>query len=385
MEEQNLTDDFRLLCSKIKDRSLFSSDITQDEVCVIDDSLCEKTSELIFVLPVSDIKFIIDFIEQKNGYSFFASSVQNFFELEASDAIIFFEEKKVDLYKMLNKKVRELGYQELRFALALADYYYYINDDESKKYYQMVFENGLPVKMKGYFDHLNNYLSLIENPLEELNIMLLKDYDLSESELHNLDYLYTLIKKAKLMGKENENYLHILKECELFARQLKSEVENDRKQRNIKNYDSDEERAYCEVLALLLEYYVFIVDMQNFKNYYNALTHAFKYSGCTRYCHARDKFYFSMLSALKSEQPDLEFFDNIKYEKLYIDGEQDIESLLNKKITLTNESGQKYEFEVVSLISNMITISPVINKYGCVGEIMAFVHNEDNINYLSLL
>ena len=93
MQEQILNDDFRLLCSKIKDRSLFSN-MTQDEVCVIDDSLCEKTSELIFVLPASDIKFIIDFIEQKNGYSFFASSVQDFFELEASDAIIFFEEKR---------------------------------------------------------------------------------------------------------------------------------------------------------------------------------------------------------------------------------------------------------------------------------------------------
>lgn len=384
MEEQTLSyEEFKTLCNKIKTRTLFLDSLTQDEVYSIDDSLCEFTEELIFALDDCDIKYVISYIESKNNYSFFSSSVHDFLVSQGSDATICFDEEQVEKYELLNKLNSTLSYEEMYFPLALGEYYFNKDKEKSYAYYKSVFDNGLPFRHREYYYHLDRYLLLVSNPLEVVSDLLKRKYSFkNDRELYNLEYLYVQIKALKLMGKEHEYYLTFLKDVRAFAQQLAFEVEEERKERKTQNYDTDEERAHCELLSMLLEYFVFVKDVRLFYLYYRFLTDVIRCSGCTRYYHARDMYYYKMLERMKEDYPSLDFFDTIKSENLYLPSEENVDNLADKKIILTNESGKTFEFKVVFASDNQLTLSPIISVYGAYGEIIARIYQDEKGKYL---
>lgn len=387
MEEQALRNEMlKNLCVKIKDRTLFFADINQDEVCSIDDSLCEFTEELIFGLDDSDLKYVIDSIESKNGYSFFSSSVHDYLVSQGSDASICFDEEQVEKYELLNKLNSTLGYEEMYFPLALGEYFFNKDKEKSYAYYKSVFDNGLPFKQGKYYYHLDRYLLLVSNPLEVISDLFKRKYSFkNDRELYNLEYLYVQIKALKLMGKEHQYYLDFLKDVRAFAQQLAFEVEEERKEKKTHNYDTDEERAHCEALSMLLEYFVFVKDVRLFYFYYRFLTDVIRSSGCTRYYHARDMFYYKLLERMKEDYPSLDFFDTIKYQNLYLPSGENVENLVDKKVMITNESGKSFEFKIISATSNQVTISPIISVYGAFGDILAHIYEDEKGKYLRVL
>ena len=149
--------------------------------------------------------------------------------------------------------------------------------------------------------------------------------------------------------------------------------------------DTDEERDLCELLALKMEYHVEKKDYVKAFEVYHELTNEIGRSDCTRYYHARDRFYRLMLKYMSEEYKELTFFENIGYMTFeVVENIDDINHYLDKEITLKRDNGQTFKFVVKRVSEDKdVTIVPILPILGEGGRIFTSFEKKNGKTYLT--
>jgi hypothetical protein len=115
---------------------------------------------------------------------------------------------------------------------------------------------------------------------------------------------------------------------------------------------------------------------------YNELTYEIGRSDCTRYYHAREKYYRQMLKYMSEDHPELKFFEDIGYYKFKVlDNCKKFK--LNQEITLQKEDGMTFNFKVVKIFEDTdITIVPILPILGEGARIFTNLEIENENVYL---
>ena len=146
--------------------------------------------------------------------------------------------------------------------------------------------------------------------------------------------------------------------------------------------DSEEERDLCELIALKLEYYVHFKDYVKAFEAYNELTDEIGRSDCTRYYHARDKYYRQLLDDLSVDYPELKFFNNIGYYKFKV--LKNVTYLFKDQIiTLEKKNGLTFNFKVLyTNEQKTVVLVPILPLLGEGGRMMMDIKLENGTLYL---
>ena len=169
------------------------------------------------------------------------------------------------------------------FCMALGDFYLRNCDtDMALKLYGEVFKPGFDLYSYGYFYSLESYISLLGKDGKELLKKLLSETPASTRCEIDLPYVYILLlSHLNTTSKEYETYL------EEGLGKTYGLVRDVRKNRSGSSmlWDTDEERALCELLSLKLLFCKQIGDCKGEADTRAALAEEINLSGCLRYHH----------------------------------------------------------------------------------------------------
>ena len=343
-------------------KELLNKDIfTIEELEKIEDyfSDFDHVEELI-ELDCERINKIIDLLYEQLGYTLIPNALEYYTMNVAIDAKCMFEESELDKYIHCFELTKRCSLNELGIGYILGDYYLSNNDKEKALYYyESTFKAGFDLYLYGYMDSLQRYIDLLSNEKKiEVLKSLINNTPIEGS--YELDYVDIHLLLINMLDKKTDEYLYYLDEAYKIVLPLVRTYQEKNKNRDFFS-DSDVERDLCEVLALKLEYFVGKKDYINAMNIYNELTREIGRSDCTRYYHARDKYYLDMLNDMRKEYPEVEFLLDIGYKTFEVEEEiSDINNFLKKKITLKDETGRTLKVKVDYIYEKSVNLKPII-------------------------
>ena len=339
-------------------------------------------------LEALDVKRIIHTAMDEVGYSLLEVELDYRVNDVALGALFGFKEESIPMYLKYYDIAKEVGLKEpiFNFGLAFGDYYYSLKDNENAiLYYSSVFKDGFDMSKIHYFGQLKRFLKISECDVVEFLDRLIKN-SVCENPLNQPDIVDTHLLLIVNLKKDDPRYIRYIDRAIFIAESI---VNDYRKERGEHTYwsDTDLERDLCELLALR---YIYYIEQKNFKEairMYNRLTDEIHYSDCTRYYHARDKYFFEMLSSMANTYEELEFFKKITFQKYEI--LENINSLDDIKkgmiITLKSESGKTNKFEVLSYDGDLyskVCLIPILPIFGKVGYLYVSVKKQEDKIYL---
>jgi len=333
----------------------------------------------------SDNDDIIDFItavDLKLGYSLTRIELEYYLSDFTIGIQHLFEEEMMDTYLKYFDLIDSLSVSDYGLGYTLGDYYYANGDKQKALYfYEKTFKPGYDLSHLSYFDSLERYISISSKEPKDILINLIKNsaHDCG----YSLDFTNTYLLLINNLDEKSDDYLYYIDEAIKVARTVAREIQSENR-----NYfsDSDEERDLCELVCLKFIYYVNRKEYLKAWDLYQELTDEISRSDCTRYYHARDKFYYQMLKDMSQDYPELSFFENIKFQDFtFVDDMQNINDYINKEVVLMNERGEKFKFIIDYIYKNKyVRLVPVLPLLGRGGTIFReVVKTENNIKLIS--
>ncbi len=317
----------------------------------------DKISELLNASDEDIIKYI-EASEEVLGYSIAKMYFGNYLFSETIDLKCDFDISNLDYCNRILSLIKYFDFDDFGLAYAIGDYYLDKDKNEALKYYKMIFKPGFDLGYNGYYASLCNYLRLLnKNPSIELK-ELINGWE-NDNDF-KIDYINTILLLIINLEKYSDEYI---KYIELGIKVATPFIRENQSPNRQYFSDSDEERDLCELVALKLEHYVHKKDYVEAGNAYRQLTEEIGRSDCTRYYHARDRFYNEMIKSMRAEYPELSFFDDIGYDLLKITDEN-VELILNKEITLQNEAGLTFKFKILNVTEDTCLVAPIIPLFG---------------------
>lgn len=353
---------------------------TEEELEKLDDYYHEKFDELM----ENDSKDIIRFIDTCHDVKSYSMAFMTLHFEATSNTIGFsmlFEEENLDQYLKLYEIIQYYELEDFELGYTLGDYYKEKGDNEKALYYYAnQFKEGFDLCHANYYYALCRYLEIYQGDKIKLLEALIKSSP-KDGE-YSLDFINTYLKLIVNLDKNSEEYINYINEAIEVATPVVREYQKFTVNRKSFS-DSDEERDLCELIALKMEYYVNKKDFVKAMEQYHILTYEIGRSDCTRYYHARDKFYLEMLKEMKKDYPELSFFEDLGHAKLrIIEPIDDINDYLNKEITLEKENGQQYKFIINQIYDNWVYCHPNLPLVGKGGNLITDFEIEDGIKYL---
>lgn len=352
--------------------------LSKEELKQLDNYFFGKhTEELLFV----DLKYIIKFFEETEkeyGVSLTKSDLPFSLHGLTIEYKIFFEEESIPTYKKLLEFISYFGVEDAGLAYILGDHYYYQNNkEEALKYYEMIFKNGFNLCNEGYFDSLCRYLELIDNVAEKLEDLLAY----SSKADYDIEFINTYLLLINHLDKTDDFYLFRLNDAIEKTLPLVRKYQN-QNSGDFEISDSDIERNFCELLSLKMEYYIIKKEYQKAFEVYNQLTVEIHKSGCLRYYHIRDLFYYQMIKDMSVMYPELKFFDDIHDATFKVIGHYS-KLQENQEIVLENKGGLTFKFQVTVIYKeNTVIICPILPIIGIGGGIFTTLSVIDGQIYL---
>ena len=330
-----------------------------------------------------DNDIIVRFIttcENTLGYSLTNVTFENHVCSIICDEKYNVDEEKLEYYEKLLDLVTRLSYWDVGLFHALGDHYYYKKEnDKAISYYDRVFKKGFDLSNIQYFDSLVNYLRLLNiNPSEKLKELIINSPNTSNLDINAIDtYLLLIINLEKF----SDEYLSYINKATNIAKKVVRKLQETNTNPHYWS-DSDEERDLCELVALKFEYYVNKKDYVNAMASYNELTEEIGRSDCTRYYHARDKFYQEMIDDLANTYKELKFFDDLGYKSFKV--LENVSSFKeNDTITLEKDNGLRYSFKVSRVYDDKdVVLTPTLPIIGEGAHLFLSIVYKDNILYL---
>ena len=352
--------------------------LTKEEINLLEDYFDDSKMEELMEVDNKDIIRFIEKTEEIIGFSMCKNNLDFFLSGETIDCKIFLDETKMDYYNKILELIDYFSITDYGLAYTIGDYFYNENNKvEALKYYKMNFKKGFDLGHVGYFYSLERYLKLSKNNIIDELKELIK---FSERDgKYSLDFVDTYLLLIINLEKFSDEYIKYINDAIEVAIPVAREVQ---KYTSEVFSDSDEERDLCELLALKMEYYVYKKDNIKAFEMYKQLTEEIGRSDCTRYYHARDKFYYDILKNMSNEYPELKFFDNLGYARFKILG-NDIDLSVGKEILLQDKNGLEFKFVIVHIYEkNDFTIAPILPLLGEGGVIFTTLITENNELYL---
>ena len=334
--------------------------LTKEELEELDYYFENDRCDELFELDNETIIGFIDKCYDILGYCLTTQSLEHYLSFEAIDAKLLFDENTLDYYNKILEISERLSFYDYGLGYSIGDYYYNNdNIEEAMKYYKKVFVNGFDLCAENYYDSLVNYLrALNKNPSEELKALIQAS---PRDGKYSYDFTNVYLLLIINLEKFSSEYLAYINEAidvtTVFVRDFQS------KKSHCSFSDSPEERNLCELLALKMEYYVEKKEYIKSFELYKQLTHEIGLSDCTRYYHARSKFYRQMLEYMSEDYPELNFFEDIGYCKFRVlDAGESI--CPNDIITLEKKDGLTFKFKVQTINDDEYIINPILPLFG---------------------
>lgn len=332
---------------------------TKDQLSELDLYYNNNIEELL--LYSNDL--IINFIEEcinKLNYSLTLSELEIKLSNDSIGSSYLLNEENLDEYKKIFELIKHFNIKDYELGYSLGDYY---NDKNEKEialyYYSNIFKKGFDLCNENYYYSLVRYLELLnKNPSKEL-LELINASD--ENKEYSLDYINTYLLLIINLEKFSDLYIKYIEEAIKKSLIMVRRYQKTNKNRTIFS-DSDEERNLCELLALKMEYFVYHKKYKKAYSVYKQLTKEIAKSDCTRYYHARDKFYYEMIKMMSNNYPELNFFTNISFAKFKVINNSIISE--NNIITLQRENGLFFDFKIIDIYENNVTIAPILPLLG---------------------
>lgn len=307
------------------------------------DKYFDENNEEFFNIDNDTIVRFIDACEDTLGYCLSVISLEYYVCNIICDEKYSVNEDKIEYYEKILDLVERLSFWDIGLFHALGDFYYHKKEKERAiSYYERVFKKGFDLSNIQYYDSLVNYYRLLNiNPSEKLKELIENSPNTSDFDINALDtYLLLIINLEKF---SDEYFDYINKAIEISKKVVKKIQE---KNVNPHNWsDTDEERDLCELITLKLEYFVYKKDYINAMAAYKELSEEIGRSDCTRYYHARDKFYKEMILDMSNTYKELKFFDDIGFKTFKV-----LDNITSLKegdiINLEKDNGLSYTFKV---------------------------------------
>ena len=319
-----------------------------------------------------DNNYVIKFIDaciEVLGHSLAKEKLADYITYTTLTVGCEFDEEKIDEYDKILELIEYFSFDDFGLAYTLGDYYYNFEDKKNAiKYYQKIFKNGFDLCNENYYDSLVNYLDLIEEKGVEILKELIKFSP--KDGLFSLDFINTYLTLIINLEKFSDEYIKYIFEAIDVALVVVREYQKTSSKFTVFS-DSPEENDLCELVTLKMEYYVHKGEFLKAFETYKELTDEIGRSDCTRYYHARDKYYKEMLLKMSETYPELKFFEDIGYKSFkVVEKIDDINAYLNKEITLERENGMRFKFVVIRVYDTTdVTIAPILPLLGEGGHI----------------
>lgn len=300
---------------------------------------------------------LIDNIDSTLGYSLLKIDLENFFCDELIGIQYLFNEEKIEEYLKYYELIRYYSFEDYGLSYTLGDYYYHKKD--SKKalfFYESIFKSGYNLCNENYYYSLERFLKINEGNAIDKLIELINNSPVDNG--YSLDYVNTCLLLIIRLGIDDKRYIeYINKSIEIAYKVIDKLQIGD---------DSDEERNLCELLSLKYEYLVINREYKLAYETHKKLTKEIATSNCTRYYHARNKYYYLMLKSMSEQYNELCFFDEINNSRLEIlEDIDDINKLIGQIITLKKDNESTYKFIIKHVYKNYnITIAPILPILG---------------------
>ena len=282
-------------------------------------------------------------------------------------AKVLFESDEVDEYKKGYNLSKRLGLDYSDYSIGFANYYFNENNKEmALKYYKEAFAIGFDLNKYDYFYSLERFFTMQSiNPAPYIRKML----DVIDIKDFSNDLIDTYLLMIVNLEKTNENYIKYIDEAIKYSKQLNEQCKID----NPYEYeDSDEARNLCELLTLKFEYYVIHKEFVKAFEVYEVLTKEIEDSQARRYYHSRDRYYEQMLYSLSKLHPEVNFVLEMKNEELMVvEDIEDINDYLHKVVTLQNQYGETFKFEIEFIYKGVsISLMPILP---IIGNVLPFL------------
>ena len=344
---------------------------TKEELEKIDLYFSENDVDLLLQYDNNCIIRFIDACIEVLGHSLAKEKLADYITYTTLTVGCEFDEEKIDEYDKILELIEYFSFDDFGLAYTLGDYYYKLNNPKNAiKYYQKIFKKGFNLCWDNYYESLVNYFDVLaENGVEILKELIKFS---PRDGVFSLDLIKTYLTLIVNLGKFSDEYIKYIFEAIDVALVVVREY-----QKTSHNFtvfsNSDEENCLCELITLKMEYYVHKGEFLKAFETYKELTDEIGRSDCTRYYHARDKYYKEMLSKMSETYLELKFFEDIGHKSFrVVEKIEDINSYLNKEITLENENGMRFKFVVICVYDlTDVTIAPILPLLGEGGRIFA--------------
>lgn len=337
----------------------------------------------IYELDFVDNEIIIRFIENCEkilGYSLCKIELREHLSSKALIIKDLFLEKNLDSYNKIIELIDYFSFYDWGLKYSIGDYLQREGKKEKAiEYYKKAFKKGFDLCDENYYDSLERYLTLLnKNPSEELKELIANT---PKDGKYSLDFINTYLLLIVNLEKFSDEYLYYINEGIKVAKIVVKELQKYTRNRNSFS-DTDEERDLCELITLKMEYYVEKKDYIKAFDLYKSLTDEIGKSDCTRYYHARDRYYLQMLKYMSEDYPELKFFDDIGYYEFKVISEEKTFKI-NQEIILQKENGMTFKFKITNIYEKEdITIVPLLPLIGEGGKIFTCLNEKDDGLYL---
>ena len=346
------------------------NELTKEQLQELDTYYSTSIEELLLYNNDIIISFV-DKCERILNYSLSLTELKFKLTSDYIGILYLFDEKDIESYKKDFELIKYFNIHTFELGYTLGDFYNEKNDlEQALYYYGDTFKEGFDLGGDNYYYSLVRYLNILnENPSKLLIKLINKSNSLNA---YSKDYINTYLLLIINLDKYSDLYIKYINEAI-----EKSLVAVRKYQENNKSVfsDTDEERNLCELLSLKMEYYVHYRKFEKAYEIYKLLTEEIGKSDCTRYYHARDKIYYDMIRLMSEDYPNLKYFDNISFAKFKLLNEDFLKE--NQIITLEKEDGLTFDFKVVNINDDSVTIVPILPLLGEGGNIY-ITKNEDN-------
>ena len=356
---------------------------TKEELEKIEDYFYkDEHIEELLELENEKIFEIVYLIENELGYSLIYSALRYYIWEVTIDAKCIFSESELDTYIRLFEIIQHFDLEDNGMGYVLGDYYLREgNKEKALFYYETIFKPGFDLYLYGYYYSLSRYINLLDDQKKIEVLKSLIDNTPIEGS-YELDYVDTYLSLIVNLDKKSNEYLSYIEEGIKVVLPLVRDYREKNKNRNFFS-DTDEERDLCELIALKMEYYVEKKEYIKAMEVYHELTKEIGRSDCTRYYHARDRFYLNMLNYMKEEYPEVEFLLDIGHKTFEVIEEiDDINDFLNKEITLKDEKGRTLKVIVDYIYEDDVNLVPILPLIEKGGKIFTGITKEGNKTYL---
>lgn len=357
---------------------------TKEELKKMDIYFFEDHIEELASMDNETIIRFIDACDEIIGHSIAELALGNHLADEALDAKIAINPDKLDYYDKILELIERYDSYEPGLAYTIGNYFHNKDKEKALKYFGKAFKKGFDLSDSGYYYPLSNYISLLDNnPCDVLKDLISSSPRDGE---YSLDFINTYLLLIVNLEKYSDEYLHYINEAILITLPIVRSYQEKHKNRRFFS-DTDEERNLCELIALKMEYYLYKKDYQNTFKYYIELTEEIGRSDCTRYYHARDKFYREMLEGMSKEYPELKFFDDIGFMKFKLKDnnlKHNINEFSeNQIIRLERTNGLEFDFKIVDIDRHYFVVVPLLPLLGDGGKMFFEFEDIEGIKYFT--